>query len=62
MNGNEGEAQFLMRDVRREELALGNQDCFGWIEACDDLIGGLHNWKDNPIRKDFESGLQRSGS
>ena len=55
MNGDEGEAKLLMRDVRCEELSLSNQDCFGWVKACDDLIGGLHNWKDNPIRKYFEA-------
>ena len=55
MNGNEGEAQFLMRDVRREELPLGDEDGFGWVKACDDLISRLHNWKDNPICKDSEA-------
>ena len=55
MDGDEGEAYFFMCDVRREELSLGNEDCFGWVKACDDLIRGLHNWKDNPICKDFEA-------
>lgn len=44
-----------MCDVRREELSLGDEDRFGWIKACDNFIGGLHNWKHNPICKDFEA-------
>ena|SRR6266508_972686 len=51
MDGDEGEAQPLMSDVRREELPLGDEDGFGWVKACDDLISGLHNGKDNPIRE-----------
>lgn len=44
-----------MRDVRREELSLGNEDRFGWVKACDDLIRGFHDWKYNPFSKDFEA-------
>ena len=55
MNGDEGEAQLLVCDMCCEELPLGDEDGFGWIEACDDLISGFHNWKDNAIRKYFEA-------
>ena len=55
MDGDEGEAQFLVRDVRREELSLGSKNRFGWVKARDDFISGFHNWKDNPVCKDFEA-------
>jgi hypothetical protein len=55
MNGDEGKAKLFMRDVRGEELPLGSQDRFRWVKGCDDLISGLHDGKDNPIRKYFEA-------
>ena len=41
--------------MRREELPLGDKDRIEWVKACDDLISGFHNWKDNPLCKDFEA-------
>src|SRR5215207_2264534 len=44
-----------MSNVRGEKLSLGDENCFGWVKACDDLISRFHNWKDHAVRKYLEA-------
>jgi len=55
MDGDEGEAQLFVRDVRCEELSLCDEERLGWVKACDDLIRGLHDREYHPLGKNFEA-------
>lgn len=55
VNRNKRKPQLLMRDVRSEELSLGDKDCLEWIKARNDPIEWLQDWEHHALRKDSES-------